>query len=54
MALIELIVDLLQLPRAYKWFKTNFGDFDWGPTLIALGIMSVVVAALALILILLL
>jgi hypothetical protein len=45
-ALVELIVNLLQLPRAYKWFKTNFGDFDWRPTLIVLGVISILVVAL--------
>jgi hypothetical protein len=53
-SLVELIVNLLQLPKAYEWFKENFGDYDWCPTLIALGIISIVVAAVALVLMLLL
>ena len=51
-ALVELIVNLLQLPKAYNWFKTNFGDYDWRLTLVALGIISIAVGALVLILIL--
>ena len=52
-ALVELIINLVQLPRAYKWFKTNFADYDWGRTLIALGVVSIVVAALVIVLVLL-
>jgi len=53
-SLVELIVNLLQLPKAYEWFKENFGDYDWRPTFVAVGVISIVVAALVLILILIL
>ena len=44
-SLVELIVNLLQLPKAYQWFNENFADFDWRPTLIALGVISILVIA---------
>ena len=48
-SLIELIANLLRGRRAHKDLKTDFADFDWRPTLIALGIISIVVAALVVI-----
>ena len=47
-SLVELIVNLLQLPRAYEWFKENFGDYDWRPTFVALVVISILLAALVL------
>ena len=49
-SLVELIVNLLQLPKAYEWFKENFGDYDWRPTFVAVGVISIVVVALVVVL----
>ena len=49
-ALVELIVNLLRLRhlrQAYEGFKADFPDFDWRPTAIVLGVIFIVVAALA-------
>jgi len=53
-ALVEAIINLLRLRKAYEFYKTDFADFGWRLTLIALGIIYVVVAVLVVILILLL
>ena len=49
-SLIEVIVRFLQLRWANKSLKSYLPDFDWRPTLIALGIIFIVVVALVVIL----